>query len=159
MTLPLHAFLDKLAEHPDAPVLFLLPDGDLIPPHFHVTEVGKVRKDFIDCGGTVRSSTHCLLQTWVADDKDHRLKAGKLLSIMKLAAALLGTEDMPVEVEYESQSISQYPLAGYEVTPSALLFHLHGKHTACLAPDKCGVPLSDSGLQETGSCCGPKGCC
>lgn len=159
MTLQLHAFLEKLAKNPEAPVLFLLPDGDLIPNHFHVTEVGRVRKDFIDCGGTVRSSTHCLLQTWVADDTDHRLKAGKLLSILKLAAPLLGGEDLPVEVEYEGHSISQYPLAGFEVTPAGLLFHLQGKHTACLAPDKCGVPVNNPGSLEVGSCCGPKGCC
>ena len=34
---------------------FALPDGTLVPSHFHVTEVGKVTKHFIDCGGTVRN--------------------------------------------------------------------------------------------------------
>ena len=33
---------------------FQLPDGSLVPSHFHVTEVGKVSKHFIDCGGTLR---------------------------------------------------------------------------------------------------------
>ena len=28
------------------------PDGAFVPPHFHITEVGKVEKHFIDCGGT-----------------------------------------------------------------------------------------------------------
>jgi len=32
-----------------------------------------------------------------------------------------------------------------EVTPSGLLFHLGTKHTACLAPEKCGV--------NSGGCC------
>jgi hypothetical protein len=32
-----------------------------VPTHYHITEVGKVQKDFIDCGGTVRSSTACVL--------------------------------------------------------------------------------------------------
>ena len=31
-----------------------LPDGSLVPSHFHVTEVGKSSKHFIDCGGTLR---------------------------------------------------------------------------------------------------------
>jgi hypothetical protein len=35
-------------------VVFELPDGTLVPNHFHVTEVGIVSKHFIDCGGTVR---------------------------------------------------------------------------------------------------------
>jgi len=30
-------------------------------------------------------------------------------------------------------------IGGMEVTPSGLLFYLGTKHTACLAPEKCGV--------------------
>jgi hypothetical protein len=35
-------------------IRFQLPNGELVPEHFHVTEVGKISKYFIDCGGTVR---------------------------------------------------------------------------------------------------------
>jgi hypothetical protein len=35
-------------------VNFQLPDKSFVPAHFHVTEVGKVTKKFIDCGGVVR---------------------------------------------------------------------------------------------------------
>ncbi|MEI7863404.1 MAG: DUF6428 family protein, partial [Planctomycetota bacterium] len=38
----------------------MLPDKSFVPAHFHITEVGRVQKDFIDCGGTVRSATTCL---------------------------------------------------------------------------------------------------
>lgn len=38
-------------------VNFRLPDGSYLPPHFHVTEIGKVSKHFIDCGGTERQET------------------------------------------------------------------------------------------------------
>jgi hypothetical protein len=34
---------------------FVLPNGTIIPKHFHVTEVGQITKHFIDCGGTVRN--------------------------------------------------------------------------------------------------------
>jgi hypothetical protein len=101
--------------------------------------VGRLRKDFIDCGGTVRSQTSCLLQVWVASDVDHRLETTKLASIMRIAGPLLQTDDLPVEVEYEEGVISQYPIGGVELTPAGLLFHLGTKHTACLAPEKCGV--------------------
>lgn len=33
---------------------FQLPNGELVPEHFHVTEIGKISNQFIDCGGTVR---------------------------------------------------------------------------------------------------------
>jgi hypothetical protein len=32
-------------------VTFQLPDGTTVPEHFHVTEVGLITKNFIDCGG------------------------------------------------------------------------------------------------------------
>ena len=32
-------------------IAFQLPNGELVPTHFHVTEVGKISKHFIDCGG------------------------------------------------------------------------------------------------------------
>ena len=128
-----------LESHPAARMHWMLPDRSFVPAHYHITEVGRVRKDFIDCGGTVRSTQSCLLQVWVADDVDHRLETTKLAAIMRVAAGLLGSDDLPVEVEYEAGVISQYPLGGVEVTPSGLLFHLGTKHTACLAPEKCGV--------------------
>ena len=33
---------------------FKLPNEELVPSHFHVTEVCKVSKHFIDCGGLER---------------------------------------------------------------------------------------------------------
>lgn len=69
----------------------------------------------------------------------------KLAKIMEIAEPLLKSDDLPVEVEYEDGTISQYPVGGVEVTPSGLLFYLGTKHVACLAPEKCGV--------DGGGCC------
>lgn len=149
----LQSFRELLLRHPNAPLHFALPDGDFIPEHFHITEVGCVRKDFIDCGGTMRKETTCRLQAWVADDTDHRLDATKLAAILKLAAPLFETEELPVEMEYEGQIVSQYPVTEADVTPRGLLFQLGAKHTDCLAKDRCGVPLA-----ATEGCAAP-GCC
>jgi hypothetical protein len=138
-----------LAAAPEAAVHVRLPDGGLVPAHFHVTEVGRVRKDFIDCGGTVRSSTTCQLQLWVADDTDHRLTARKLAGILRAGEKLLGPVALPVEVEYEGGLLSQYPLEAIEPTLSGLLFVLGGKHTDCLAKEPC--------LPVVG--CSAPGCC
>ena len=35
-------------------VQFQLENGNFVPEHFHVTEVGIITKDFIDCGGKIR---------------------------------------------------------------------------------------------------------
>ena len=132
-------FRAVLEANPGAKMHFMLPDSSFVPAHYHITEVGRVRKDFIDCGGTVRSLSSCLLQIWVATDVDHRLETTKLAKIMEIARPLLESDDLPVEVEYEDSAVAQYPLAGAEVTPSGILFTLGTKHTACLAPEKCGV--------------------
>lgn len=149
----LRTFRETLLRHPNAPLHFGLPDGDLVPAHFHITEVGRVRKDFIDCGGTARNETSCRLQAWVADDTDHRLDTSKLAAILKLAAPLFESDELPVEVEYEGAVVSQYPVTEADVTPGGLLFQLGSKHTDCLAKDRCGVPLA-----ATEACAAP-GCC
>lgn len=149
----LDTILAVLSENPAAAVHLMLPDHSFVPAHFHVTEVGRVQKDFIDCGGTVRSTTACVLQVWVAQDHDHRLDTTKLAHIVRLAAPLLKATDLPVEVEYENGAVSQFPVTEAEVTPSGVLLHLGTKHTACLAQDRCGV-----GAAET-ACCATSGCC
>ncbi|MEI8072010.1 MAG: DUF6428 family protein [Planctomycetota bacterium] len=130
---------DALELNPNVTMHWMLPDKSFVRAHYHITEVGKVHKDFIDCGGTVRSTRACVLQVWVANDRDHRLDTSKLAAIMRIAAPLFDGSDLPVEVEYEEGVISQYPIGGMEVTPSGLLFYLGTKHTACLAPEKCQV--------------------
>jgi len=138
-------FRAALSAHPETKMHWMLPDKSFVPDHYHITEVGRVQKDFIDCGGTIRSLASCLLQIWVADDKDHRLQTTTLAKIMEVAHPVLKGDDLPVEVEYEERTISEYPVAGVEVTPAGLLFFLGTKHTACLAPEKCGV--------DGGGCC------
>jgi Family of unknown function (DUF6428) len=66
-------------------LIFLLPDGNSVPPHFHITEVAQVIKKFIDCGGVIRHETKVGFQLWEADDTEHRLMPEKLLNIIELA--------------------------------------------------------------------------
>jgi hypothetical protein len=123
----------------DFSIRFVLPSGEFIPDHFHVTEIGRVERNFIDCGGTRRQSVACMLQTWTANDIDHRLTAGKLAKIFSLAAPVLKAPDLPVEVEYGTDVVGQYNLDSVESKPGALHFVLTAKQTDCLARDKCGV--------------------
>ena len=149
----LDTFVAVLTENPQAALHLMLPDGSFVPAHFHVTEVGRVQKEFIDCGGTRRSTTACVLQVWVANDTHHRIDTTKLAKIIQIGTPLFPSMTLPVEVEYERGAVSQYPIHEAEVTPSGVLLHLGTKHTACLAPDHCGV-----GAVEV-ACCPTPGCC
>ncbi len=146
-------FKQVLATHPDKLMRFVLPDGTNIPPHYHITEVGHVKKDFIDCGGTVRSASSCVLQAWVAvNDEAHRLEAGKLGSILNLADEILPDLNLPVEIEYEAPVISQFTIARADVESDAIVFHLKNKHTDCLAKESCGLEGGPCGSGEE-ECC------
>jgi len=91
-------------------VNFQLPNGTFVPEHFHVTEVGQITKNFIDCGGTVRHEKVTNFQLWNANDTDHRLKPQKLLNIIALSEKVLGIEESEIEVEYQSDTIGKYDL-------------------------------------------------
>ena len=139
-------------------IAFQLPNGDLVPNHFHVTEVGKITKHFIDCGGTVRNEEVVNFQLWNADDYDHRLHPEKLIHIIELSQNTLGIGDLEVEVEYQGQTIEKFALEF-----DGKNFLLTSKETDCLARDKCGVPVEKpkvkiSKLQNSG-CVSGSGCC
>ncbi|MDL2145209.1 DUF6428 family protein [Flavobacterium tructae] len=139
-------------------VAFQLENGTFVPEHFHVTEVGMITKDFIDCGGVIRHEKSVNFQLWNADDYEHRLKPGKLLHIINLSEEKLNIEDLNIEVEYQSETIGRYDLEF-----NGNHFVLKNKVTACLAQDTCGIP-SPSGFIElnkdkTNSCSPNSGCC
>ncbi len=135
----LSAFRSMLGQYPDANIVIQLPDGSTVPRHFHVTEVGRVTKDFVDCGGTFRSSEACVLQTWTGVERDdgHRLTAGKLVHILGLAGRIIPSQEIPVEVEHEAGLVSQYPVASIEGTSTQVTVLLARKHTDCLARESC----------------------
>jgi hypothetical protein len=138
----LHELKDVLAQNPAATVRFQLPGGEFVPAHAHVTEVARMDKRFIDCGGTLRTEALCRLQTWFAGDLDHRLTAGKLAKIFALAESVLLTDDLDMEVEHEIGCITQFPIGSAEVTDNEIILHLTERHTACLAMDKCLPPAA-----------------
>ena len=137
---------------------FKLPNGNLVPSHFHVTEVGKIEKNFIDCGGTVRKENVINFQLWEAHDYDHRLHPEKLIHIIELSEKVLELEDHEVEVEYQGKTIEKYNV-GFDGTHFLLTY----KQTDCLAQDKCGVAEVKPKVklsEVTSGCCTPgSGCC
>ena len=111
-------------------------------------------KDFVDCGGTRRTTASCVLQTLVAHDIDHRLGAEKFSKILGLTSKVLPDESLPVEIEYDSGTTGLFPLTSINLTGSGIDLILTSKHTACLAPDKCGLtePAPDA-APEASDCC------
>lgn len=154
----LSTFKEQLKSSSD--ISFLLPNGRRIPQHFHITEIGLINKDFIDCGGTVRNEKVANFQVWEANDFDHRLTPEKLLSIIAQSDKVLAGQDPEIEIEYQQETIGKFGLAfnGKE-------YALTAKQTACLATDSCGVPPEKQKVKleslnnEEASCTPGGGCC
>lgn len=140
----------KLALHSAKLVRFKFPDGGMVPDHFHVTEIAKVEKHLMDCGGVLRKNTSIYLQLYVANDFEHRLSGLKLLDIAQRAEKELQLNpQQEVEVELQGRSIERY---GIEFDGDFFLFKL--LHTDCLAKEKCGIDPS-----PTTFACLPNSCC
>ena len=142
-------------------VEFQLENGTFVPEHFHVTEVGQITKNFIDCGGRIRSEKVVNFQLLNANDFEHRLKPNKLLNIIKLSEEKLSIEDAEIEVEYQNDTIGKY-----DIEFNGKTFVLISKTTACLAQDACGIPsnkknkkLAELTINSTNSCKPGGGCC
>ncbi len=139
-------------------IAFQLPNGELVPNHFHVTEVGKITKNFIDCGGTVRREEVANFQLWNANDYDHRLHPEKLVNIIELSEKILELGDLEIEVEYQADTIGKFGL-DFDGTN----FLLTTKQTDCLAKDQCGIPVEKTKVQLSDlsgeASCSPDGNC
>ena len=141
-------------------IAFQLPNGDLVPNHFHVTEVGKITKDFIDCGGKVRHEEVINFQLWEENDYDHRLHPEKLLHIIELSEKIFEFNDLEIEVEYQGKET----IGKYNLDFNGEHFLLTSKLTACLAKEACGLPtekprIKISELGKTTACTPNSGCC
>jgi hypothetical protein len=142
-------------------IVFQLPNKkSFVPEHFHITEVGLITKNFIDCGGTVREEKVINFQLWEAADYNHRLSPTKLLRIIEKSEEIFKFDDFEIEIEYQSDTIGKFGL-----TYNGIFFQLTNKQTACLAQDACGIPIKQQKIklkemeQEQESCCSPKGNC
>lgn len=142
-------------------IAFQLPNDELVPSHFHVTEVGMITKHFIDCGGTVRHEEVANFQLWEANDYNHRLHPEKLIHIIELSEKKLGLTDLEIEVEYQMETT----IGKFGLDFDGTNFLLTSKATQCLANDNCGIPtnkikkrLGDIKPKET--CCSTvSNCC
>ena len=135
---------------------FQLPDGRFVPAHFHITEVGNLTRNYIDCGGIVRQENKLSIQLWVASDNNHRLKPDKVLDILKLAEKQFEFSNIDVEVEYQQSTIGRFKLAF-----DGSVYQLINTHTTCLAQDKCGISQEKPRVRLTpkGLSCNPESNC
>jgi hypothetical protein len=132
---------------------FVLPDGDYIPAHAHVTEVGHVVRTFIDCGGLTGKEEKLVLQTHIGNDTDYRLRSDRLAKILDLGNRVIPSAELDVDVEYDCCVVAQYPIAEARAEGDHLSLILQRGRTQCRARER-----RERGT--TADCCATSaGCC
>jgi hypothetical protein len=139
-----------LERYPETLLRFVLPNGDCIPAHAHVTEVGHVVKSFIDCGGLIGKEEKIVVQTHVGDDVDHRLRSDRFAKILRLGRRVIPNVDLDVDIEYDCCVVAQYPIAEARREGGHVNLILHRGRTQCWARER---------ESDTAGCCAPSTAC
>src|SRR5438045_7655006 len=142
----LRSLQNALEANPGRFPRFVLPDGDYIPAHAHVTEVGYVVRNFIDCGGLTGMEEKVVLQTHVGSDTDHRLRSDRFGKILGLGNRVIPSADLNVDVEYDCCVVAQYPIAEAIPDGEHLNLILQRGRTQCRARER------REGETRTGCC-------
>src|SRR5207244_2509230 len=148
-----HDLQNTLEANPELFPRFVLPDGDYIPAHAHVTEVGHVVRNFIDCGGLTGQEEKVVLQTHVGSDTDHRLRSDRFAKILQLGSRVIPSTDLDVDVEYDCCVVAQYPIA--EITPDGehLNLILQRGRTHCRARERRESETATGCCATSATCC------
>src|SRR5262245_42128538 len=144
---------ETLEKHPTRFPRFVLPDGNYIPAHAHVTEVSHIVRNFIDCGGMIGREEKIVLQTHVGDDKGHRLRSDRFAKILQLGNRVISSVDLHVDVEYDCCVVAQYPIEGTRPEGSYLNLMLQRGRTQCRARERREAEAGDSCCQAASACC------
>jgi hypothetical protein len=146
----LHTVLET---NPELFPRFVLPDGDYIPAHAHVTEVGHVVRHFIDCGGLTGKEEKVVLQTHVGNDTEHRLRSDRFAKILELGNRVIPSADLNVDVEYDCCVVAQYPIAEARPESEHLNLILRRGRTQCRAQERRDSETAARCCATSVTCC------
>jgi hypothetical protein len=142
-----------LERYPTTLPRFILPSGDYIPGHAHVTEVGHVVRHFIDCGGLTGKEEKALLQTHVGKDTHHRLRSDRFAKILELGNRVIPSADLDVDVEYDCCVVAQYPIAEARPDGEHLNLILRRGRTQCRAQKRRDREMAARCCATSATCC------
>lgn len=160
MSISFETFSNALKNNPDKELNFYLPDSERIPQHFHITDVGSVVRNFIDCGGQTRTEQYVQIQLWLGADTDHRLTTDTADKILQQSQPVLNLlpdlSHSEVMIEYKRDLISQYPIESIKETGTEINVFLGNLDTQCLAALRHEQDVRN---QNASACCSASGCC
>ena len=148
-----HELRSVLETNPNRLPRFVLPDGDYIPAHAHVTEVSHVIRNLVDCGGVMGKEEKVLLQAHVGNDIHHRLRSDRFAKILQLGNKVVPNADLDVDVEYDCCVVSQYPITEVRATDDHFDIVLARGRTQCRPRERRRSAKLSACCATAESCC------
>ncbi|MBT8249487.1 MAG: hypothetical protein KJN81_04450 [Acidimicrobiia bacterium] len=153
-------FLDTLAVHPNAALLFEYDDGRFVAPGFHVTEIKNTTYETIDCGNSLHTWNEIIAQLWVPDDVEPgstHMTAALFSKIWSVVADRIQLDpDAEIRIEYgdEESRTALYHVDSISEGASSLTISLVPQRTLC-KPRAILVDLNPGAEELQDACCGP----
>ena len=153
------SFLETVAAHPDAPLIFNLETAPLVGAGYHVTEVKAVLIEAMDCGGQADTWRETIVQ--LSDGSAEEAKNGfmtvqKFLSIYGKAASAVpvrGASELRFEYGNNERPAIQYFIDAVTLEAAGLTVNLISPGVTCKANDRIA-----EGSDAANCGCGPSGC-
>ena len=152
-------FLETIAAHSDAPLVFNLESQPLVGAGYHVTEVKAVLIEAMDCGGQADTWRETIVQ--LSDGSAEEAARGymtvqKFLSIYGKAAAAVpvrGASELRFEYGNTERPAISYFIDAVTLESAGLTVNLTSPNVTCKANDRA---LDSTDASSCG--CGPSGC-
>lgn len=146
---------------PQRPLEFWLHGQRLLPPGYHLTEIGAVQHEAVDCGGRAsrwRETVVQLMDGTPAEAARGFMSTRKALAIWeRVGRAIALDADAPLRFEYGNAHTPalRYRAERVEEHSGRVVVHLALPGVQCKAGDACGLPagLVVAACEPGGTCC------
>lgn len=144
-------FIEQLESNPELKTSFYFMDKQLVPDHYHITEIKNIISESVDCGKTKHIEKLTVVQLWATNEDigKHQLYNNKIGTIFQGIDNALGlNKEAEILFEYgDAQNrTASYKIENIVVEDNALVVTLYVPKTEC-KPKKLLKSLTST------SCC------
>ena len=129
-------FIEQLELNPELKTSFYFMDKQLVPEHYHITEIKNIISESVDCGKTKHIEKLTVVQLWATNEDigKHLLSNKKISTIFSGIDKALGlNKEAEILFEYgdEQNRTASYKIDNIVVKENALIVTLDVPKTEC----------------------------
>jgi len=129
-------FIEQLALNPELKTSFYFMDKQLVPDHYHITEIKNITSESVDCGKTKHVEKFTVVQLWATNEDigKHQLLNNKISTIFSGIDKSLGL-NKEAEILFEfgdaQNRTASYKIENIVIEENTIIVTLHVPETEC----------------------------